>query len=236
MGWQSLHLKCKSGLLPVRSDPIKQTTKRLPASISYRKPCRLPNLLGNNEIDEVHRVFSKIPSPYDHLYAMMIDGYSRLDRTRLFDFSMVADRRRGLLEFHAQNVFDEMPERNVISWNVIIHGLAQVRRSDTAEKLFWGMPQRTTLHATPIRHVCLCIYGMCQCVGFRTGNSASCPSFKSEPSFRCVGFHFFLALYANCKQIVNPCMLFYENRDRNLVRLHHYHENDHEQTKKYVSK
>eukprot|EP01018_Ginkgo_biloba_P009810 Gb_15639 [translate_table: standard] len=45
----------------------------------------------------------------------------------------------------ARNVFDKMPERNVVSWNTMIVGYAQNGHVDEALKIFQAMPTRNVL-------------------------------------------------------------------------------------------
>ncbi|KAL6542804.1 hypothetical protein OROHE_010324 [Orobanche hederae] len=41
-------------------------------------------------------------------------------------------------------LFDEMPERNVVSWTTMIDGLLNCRMIEEAKVLFWEMPARDT--------------------------------------------------------------------------------------------
>lgn len=47
--------------------------------------------------------------------------------------------QNGMLE-EARNVFDEMPERNTVSWNAMIAGYVQRQKMDDATELFDRMP------------------------------------------------------------------------------------------------
>jgi ATP-dependent DNA helicase HFM1/MER3 len=50
----------------------------------------------------------------------------------------------GSLE-DARNVFDKMPQRNVITWNAMIAGYAQIGQVEKTLELFWRMPLRSAV-------------------------------------------------------------------------------------------
>ena len=50
----------------------------------------------------------------------------------------------GCIE-EAHNVFDEMPQRDVISWNGIIFGYAKCGRMEDVHKVFDEMPERNVI-------------------------------------------------------------------------------------------
>lgn len=49
--------------------------------------------------------------------------------------------RSGLIQ-EAQKLFDEMPQRNIVTWNAMLHGYFQNKQLDRAMSLFHQMPQR----------------------------------------------------------------------------------------------
>eukprot|EP01018_Ginkgo_biloba_P031628 Gb_29020 [translate_table: standard] len=49
---------------------------------------------------------------------------------------------------NARHVFDQMPQRNVVSWNSMISGYAQNANVDEALKLFWKMSERDVVSWT----------------------------------------------------------------------------------------
>jgi len=54
----------------------------------------------------------------------------------------------------AQKVFDEMPERNLVTWNVMLTGLVKWGDLDAALSLFWEMPSRNIVSWTGIIDGC----------------------------------------------------------------------------------
>ncbi|RWV84962.1 hypothetical protein GW17_00053286 [Ensete ventricosum] len=115
-------------------------------------------LLESRDMDEAHRLFTRIPSPSVQLYTMMINGYSRTNRIdeafRLFGCMPVRDTAAWNSMIKAaldcgdsslgRKLFDEMPERNVISWTTMISGLSRFGWIDAAAELFSRMPRRDT--------------------------------------------------------------------------------------------
>eukprot|EP01018_Ginkgo_biloba_P019597 Gb_25048 [translate_table: standard] len=70
-------------------------------------------------------------------------------QSNLFLASALVDMyvKSGSVE-NARNVFDKMPERNVVSWNAMIAGYAQNGCIDKALDLFEKMPERTVVSWT----------------------------------------------------------------------------------------
>ena len=61
------------------------------------------------------------------------------------DSSLVGMQEKiGRIE-EERNVFDEMPQRDVISWNGIIAGYAKCGRMEDVRKVFDEMPERNVI-------------------------------------------------------------------------------------------
>eukprot|EP01018_Ginkgo_biloba_P036698 Gb_40436 [translate_table: standard] len=115
----------------------------------------------------------------------------------------------------AQNVFDKMAERNVVTWNVMIAGYANQGCNKTSLKMFWEMQQAcikpTQLTFVSVLSACASLLALepgkqVHAYIIRTGFESHVPVGNS-----------FVTMYAKCRCIENARHVFDKIPDRDLV-------------------
>ncbi|KAM5576392.1 pentatricopeptide repeat-containing protein [Rosa sericea] len=117
-------------------------------------------LCDQNRLAEAVQLLNHIVKPYTSLYSTLLQHclqHRALDQAKLVhSHTRVSGFEPGLFLCNrfidlyakcgslldAQKVFDEMPERDLCSWNTMISGYAKVGKIGEARKLFDEMPQR----------------------------------------------------------------------------------------------
>eukprot|EP01018_Ginkgo_biloba_P019600 Gb_25041 [translate_table: standard] len=112
----------------------------------------------------------------------------------------------GALE-NARKVFDQMPERNAVSWNSMIAGYAQNQNVEGAMKLFCKMPERNVVSWTAM------IAGYAQ-----NGHlEEALKLFEKMPERNVVSWTAMVAGYVQYGYLAEALKLFQEMPERNVV-------------------
>ncbi|KAJ6711344.1 hypothetical protein OIU79_007742 [Salix purpurea] len=117
----------------------------------------------------------------------------------------------------ARALFNEMPERNVVSWNAMIAGYSQNNQPKEALELFHSMLEATAF--VPMENTLVCVLSACGQLG--------CLDFgqwiyQNYVRMRCSEISVILAnalidMYAKCGVLHEAAKVFNEMPERNLV-------------------
>jgi pentatricopeptide repeat protein len=115
----------------------------------------------------------------------------------------------------ARQVFDNMPHRDVVSWNAIISGLAQYGQYDESLQLFSGM---NLLGMKPNSITLASVLPACACLGsLKQGKAIHNYLLRSEHGFEIFVTNALIDMYVKCGSIEDACQLFGNMPQRDVV-------------------
>ncbi|XP_031489966.1 pentatricopeptide repeat-containing protein At3g29230-like [Nymphaea colorata] len=107
----------------------------------------------------------------------------------------------------ARQVFDEMPRRDVVSWNAVLGGYARIGDMNDGRKLFDSMPVRNVISWNAM------IVGYVRCENF----SAAAEAFDAMPERNIVSWTTMVVGCTKCGQMETGRRLFERMPQRNLI-------------------
>ena len=132
------------------------TLIQTPNSSSISLNTTFLNHLKNQRLDSARAAFNKIPSPHVSLYTKLLLAYAHNNNLHeaINLFNQIPSNTKDTISWNsiikasvicndfvtAVKLFDEMPQRNSISWTTIIHGFLSTGRVNEAERFFNAMP------------------------------------------------------------------------------------------------
>ncbi|KAL2892417.1 hypothetical protein RDABS01_008326 [Bienertia sinuspersici] len=133
----------------------------------YLQNCLISLYVKCGYIEVAHQVFDRMPKRDSVSYNAMIDGYVKagfLSLAReLFDHMPIEERNliswksmiRGYIQLKddvdkAWELFEEMPNRDMVTWNLMIDGLVKCEQMELAHDLFNRMPERDAITWTTL--------------------------------------------------------------------------------------
>ncbi|XP_021748640.1 pentatricopeptide repeat-containing protein At2g45350, chloroplastic-like [Chenopodium quinoa] len=128
----------------------------------YLQNCLISLYVKCGCVELARQVFDRMPKRDSVSYNAMIDGYVKtgfLSLAReLFDCMPIRDKNLiswnsmigGYTQFEdeldkAWELFEVMPKRDMVTWNLMIHGLVKCKQMEVAHDLFNRMPKRDVI-------------------------------------------------------------------------------------------
>nr|AKH05182.1 chlororespiratory reduction 4 [Goodyera fumata] len=131
----------------------------------YLQNCLIAFYARGGHCELARRVFDRMPQRDSVSWNSIIDGFAKNGRMDAVEelFGRMKDRDRNLVTWntmiccyaaslgginHARELFDRMPQRDLISWNLIIDAYAKLGRMENAAALFKIMPAKDVISWT----------------------------------------------------------------------------------------